>query len=82
MNARCIDCGRPEDEHHEFKLAVVPAGCKCDPSDWGNPLAVSAVCDEYREKPEWGTCGVCEHDRECHESRAPVTPFTAGYVTE
>lgn len=64
---KCIYCGKPEDEHHEFESKEVPEGCQCDPWEWLN--AVPAVCDTSRTKIEdegKGSCGRCQHLTECH----------------
>jgi hypothetical protein len=61
----CRHCGEPESAHHEF-APQMPAGCQCDPGEWGD--YVLDVCPRFEGAP--GTpCSVCEHDEACHREQ-------------
>lgn len=68
----CRHCGQEEHEHHAFEPIKIPEGCKCDWDDWGDPINIPPVCDEWTEGPysDPSLCGNCEHPRECHKERA------------
>jgi len=65
---KCVNCGEPESEHHEFVAVTVPTSCRCAPGSWGG-VRISDVCSAYVQIPAPGAtrCAKCEHDEECHE---------------
>lgn len=65
MSLRCIYCGLPEEDHHAFVAPEQPAGCVCDPHEWGNPLNIPPPCKKFVGKAGQ-YCRVCEHDEACH----------------
>ncbi len=65
----CIHCNAPESHHHAFEAPTIPAGCVCEPGDWGNPQSIPAVCSQYvRMGGEYDdrVCKTCEHEEPCH----------------
>jgi hypothetical protein len=62
---RCIDCGRPESEHCNFRAVPIPDGCKCH-SDGTWQTSIPAVCTNYTKDHGDTTCVICEHDEACH----------------
>lgn len=64
---KCIDCGRPRSEHHEFRGIDPPEGCKCwNDGSWG-VVYIPKVCGTYAASgPKDRVCAVCQHDEACH----------------
>ena len=72
----CIHCGKSKADHCEYEPAKVPDGCVCDPMEWGNPLEIPEICDNFTEDNDTESdcydperCISCEHDKACHENR-------------
>lgn len=64
----CVQCGRPEGEHHDFIGVVKPIECICDPLEWNDPTDVPDICTKYIGNG-MTSCDTCEHDKECHENQ-------------
>lgn len=64
----CKKCGRSRSEHCEFEPVVKPDSCVCDVSDWGYPIKINDICDEFvdHDESEYYGCERCGHLRECH----------------
>jgi len=63
MSEPCGICGELESAHHAYNARGMPAGCVCDPNEWG--AEVLAICPAH-EGDAGRNCRTCEHDAACH----------------